>query len=488
MKASFKFSLLVVAAFLAMTFGIDRARLHEWIKLNFRVDQIVAGEWNRSKISANILTQGLLAGKLSEPHRVIVIEGSSASARGIDASVVQATLSRYGFDVSVIQLTGIGAGHFERSKLLRQFFHRLESLDKKEADVELFLLREIHPIWDKTFSANIEKNLGTTVLKGYVDLAYASRIIWEDIKQKKKETQPSSLNRLSFYISLLFEGLKNQFHVGWYQYLSGQPQFGIRGFQPLGSLKTTALTITNQFRRSGSEWFRSCHYATKVQNRIDQLYTQIDEDLCRNGCWSSSIESSAEGQEINEDDISTVRVQFTQIPRVFSQKGDFDKHQRTLCDSLTGSQDSATMTVFVHELTDRASDLASSQSHSVIKEMIQKTKRDIGSEPTPDTDLSNQVLFKNGIRLRRDLLSGLLPETVETSYFGFPSLLKRYRQYVSSACNLKHCVLGEQELAEFLSSTLPDEWVDDSHLTHLGAVRFSESLAQQIINRGLLSP
>ena len=33
-----------------------------------------------------------------------------------------------------------------------------------------------------------------------------------------------------------------------------------------------------------------------------------------------------------------------------------------------------------------------------------------------------------------------------------------------------------------------DEWMDDSHLTHLGAARFSEFFAQQIINRGLLSP
>ena len=109
---------------------------------------------------------------LADPavERILLLEGSSYSARGVDGPLLAQVMSRNGPRRAMIQVRLDGANHFERSWILE---HVLDSLspaqEQRLREMELTLLMEIQRGYDHSPLNGFMRNLGTSRAYAYMD-------------------------------------------------------------------------------------------------------------------------------------------------------------------------------------------------------------------------------------------------------------------------------------------------------------------------------
>lgn len=81
---------------------------------------------------------------------ILIVEGSSVAAYGIDNREVEAALAARGWDPVVLQLALPAANHFERTFLLEAFFRSLPRADRdKIRAARVVLLKEVFDLYDR---------------------------------------------------------------------------------------------------------------------------------------------------------------------------------------------------------------------------------------------------------------------------------------------------------------------------------------------------
>lgn len=106
-----------------------------------------------------------------EVERIILVEGSSYSARGLDGAMLGRLLSRRtGSKTVVLQMTLDGANHFERSWVLEHVLDRLDAgQEQRLRELEVTLLMEIQRGYDLSPLNGFMRNLGTSRAYAYMD-------------------------------------------------------------------------------------------------------------------------------------------------------------------------------------------------------------------------------------------------------------------------------------------------------------------------------
>ena len=104
-------------------------------------------------------------------ERIVLLEGSSYSARGLDGAMLGRLLSRRtGVRTAVLQMTLDGANHFERSWILEHVLDRLDrEQERRLREVELTLLMEIQRGYDYSPLNGFMRNLGTSRAYAYME-------------------------------------------------------------------------------------------------------------------------------------------------------------------------------------------------------------------------------------------------------------------------------------------------------------------------------
>jgi hypothetical protein len=105
-------------------------------------------------------------------RRIILVEGSSYSARGLDGAMMSRLVTRgTGIPTEVLQLTLDGANHFERSWILQNAIDRLSPEEKRLLQaVDVTLLMEIQRGYDYAPLNGFMRNLGTFRTYAYMTI------------------------------------------------------------------------------------------------------------------------------------------------------------------------------------------------------------------------------------------------------------------------------------------------------------------------------
>lgn len=102
---------------------------------------------------------------------VLVVNGASVTARGVDGRALEARLRREtGLSIAVVQLSLAGANHFERQAMARALVDGLPgALRTRLASMPMVILWEVHRGYDTELLATLEENRGTARAFAYLD-------------------------------------------------------------------------------------------------------------------------------------------------------------------------------------------------------------------------------------------------------------------------------------------------------------------------------
>ncbi|WP_330968864.1 hypothetical protein [Lysobacter sp. A3-1-A15] len=108
-------------------------------------------------------------------HLLVVVNGASLTARGVDGQARASRLRREtGLQVAVIQLSLAGANHIERQAIARSLVNGLDRDARRQlSSIPMVVLWEVHRGYDNELLAMLEENRGTARAFAYLDPAGA---------------------------------------------------------------------------------------------------------------------------------------------------------------------------------------------------------------------------------------------------------------------------------------------------------------------------
>ena len=175
----------------------------------------------------------LLQTKDWQKKPVIILEGSSATAFGINGGLLEKDLAHQGLSTTVLQFSLSGANHFERLFMLRVFLEELGAKHRKELQqAPTILLSEVFDAYDTSplYLFTKESYSQRAIAWSYPDNIWTAWKAWRQHYEKEE----------AFTWPLMEHLLLNRFAVGLFS--SMQP-FNYRkkedGFFPLSGTKKT---------------------------------------------------------------------------------------------------------------------------------------------------------------------------------------------------------------------------------------------------------
>lgn len=162
---------------------------------------------------------------------VFILEGSSATAFGVNGRLLEKFLLEKGIDVTVLQLSLSGASHFERLFMLRLFLEELGKTQSKQLQkAPGILFSEVFDAYDQNLLYLFSKEAYTQRTMTWM----TPSIAWNAWKSRSLNNQGSEVSSWMLLEHLFL----NQFSVG--QYSSMLPlnyQKKMDGFFPLSGTK-----------------------------------------------------------------------------------------------------------------------------------------------------------------------------------------------------------------------------------------------------------
>jgi hypothetical protein len=140
-------------------------------------------------------------------RNVLVIDGGSYPARGIDPKVLQAELSKRGYSTRVVLLSMSAGNHFERHEMYRDVLAGLSAADARNEN--WVLLAEVHVGYDERPFAQLGKNQDTARAYRYVTPANAAYGLYALLFGGGKDVE---LDHLPWVVAR--HALVNAFNVG----------------------------------------------------------------------------------------------------------------------------------------------------------------------------------------------------------------------------------------------------------------------------------
>ena len=109
---------------------------------------------------------------------ILIIEGSSITAFGIDNREVEAALAAQGWDPVVLQLSISGANHFERTFMIGAFFRNLSPADRNQIrNARVVLLKEVFDTYDNNPLSLFDKDEYQERAKVYMNPSNALQVL-----------------------------------------------------------------------------------------------------------------------------------------------------------------------------------------------------------------------------------------------------------------------------------------------------------------------
>jgi hypothetical protein len=175
---------------------------------------------------------------------ILIIEGSSATSRGVNGAALERSLRAAGVRVTVIQLSLSGANHLERLQLLQNFANSLSSSDwNRLRESRLILGREVQALYDRDPLAIYRNNPFTAntlaysnpdnlpILMNWMTIRYDLRELWN----RRPDLQLAATQFL--YNALRISYLQLRTSTGGPLLTPGfQPALKRADFQPAGLL------------------------------------------------------------------------------------------------------------------------------------------------------------------------------------------------------------------------------------------------------------
>ncbi|MCG8432718.1 MAG: hypothetical protein MJA83_01655 [Gammaproteobacteria bacterium] len=153
---------------------------------NVRAERVLKKQLGRLELA-------IQSGQL--PEALILIEGGSSSARGLNGELLQSLLAQSGHAALVLQFSMGGANHFERHKLISRFAEEYRKL-RGVGDINVILLLEVNRSYDFSPLSQFSENKFSDVNFYYSDaenLYYAAKALWNF---SKETSQSSFFSRL----------------------------------------------------------------------------------------------------------------------------------------------------------------------------------------------------------------------------------------------------------------------------------------------------
>ena len=510
---------LLVFAFglLSVVWMINIAADRELIFFNLRSDNLLRNEViTKQNASSGLgqedgcyelfhqISKDISKESVSTTCNVLIIDGSSISTRGLDGEMLQSILDRQGYSVRVIQLTAIGAGHYERRSLVRRNLEQFERF-YSHPSVNLILMDEINLLFDNDFLAGIRSNLLTEVSQGFIDINTAALIAKNELISGIVSVDKLG-NDLNFFIDIMKEGLLREFHVGWHGRILSKKQLNrsSKGHDPFGKVRNVELSLALTNSELTNSLYETCRlgksnsysvYVPKVHSNENAVY-------CETGCTSynyqllerldNKYEPSKTPHKIflvRESNATTTYHRVSNESDSLLPLGPVSNWKLLIC---LPSQPEITRNY--HVKLNFLGLEAQSRSPSVFwdRQLIQKHIQEmveniLASDATTKSDVSQEsMVLKRATLLRHQLMGELIENVDHIEWYTTPTLLNQYRSYYDNSCRIKSCLVEPQDLEEFINTTYADEWRDETHLSALGAYRFTTLLAERIIEKNLL--
>lgn len=150
---------------------------------------------------------------LADPsvERILLLEGSSYSARGVDGPLLAKLMSRDGPRTAMVQVSLDGANHFERSWVLGNALRSLDPAEKARLQsVDLVLLSEIQHQYDIDPFNGFERNLHTNRTFSYMSPVNA----WAGLRAVHSVGAEAPLSAWALLPSVLSHAAINAFSIG----------------------------------------------------------------------------------------------------------------------------------------------------------------------------------------------------------------------------------------------------------------------------------
>ncbi len=219
---------------------------------------------------------------------LIIIDGGSWAARGIDGDYLQSILKSEGYEVTLVQLTLPGANHFERYNLHNQFLNHALELDAnylREANV--VLLRELHRGYDKHPLAQFPQNTLANRNVAYLSPSNTVAAIRAWVMRMGEGMEEKDELTGALLRDVLVASLINFFQIGRLENLEPLSEIpSLPSYHPHEKARDEYRGmdwIINEYKRSRDETERHEQYAwikNIKEKRLESLYQGIvDEDL-----------------------------------------------------------------------------------------------------------------------------------------------------------------------------------------------------------------
>jgi hypothetical protein len=435
---------------------------------------------------------------------VLIIDGSSISTRGINGEMLQSILNHQGYSVRVIQLTATGAGHYERRSLVRRHLKTFEKF-YSHPSVNLVLMDEIHLLFDSDFLAGIRSNLLTKVSQGFIDVNTATLIAKNELVSGIDSLDKLG-NDLTFYIDIVKEGLLRQFHVGWHRRMLSQKKQSVflKGHDPFGKVRNFDISLALKKSKLPNSLSETCRLgkSNSYSVYVPEVHSNKNAIYCEHGCTSHSyqlferIDSKYEPSTtphkifiLREYNDTTTYQHVSSGNDSLLPLGPVNNWKLLIC---LPSPPTIKRNYFIKfnfvGLAPQSRSPSVFWDHQLIHKHIQAMVKAITySDGTKKLDMpQNTIVLKRATLLRDQLMGELIEHVDHIDRYTTPTLLNQYLSYYGNSCRISSCLVKPLDLEEFINTTYTDEWRDETHLSALGAYRFTTLLADNILEKHLL--
>jgi hypothetical protein len=146
---------------------------------------------------------------------LILIEGSSVTARGLNGGLLEKILKEQGVAATVVQISLDGANHVERLEILKQFVGNLSAADREKlAKSKIVFCQEIEAGYDRSPFNHVESNQFTDRTLAYLNVRNLPEIYrWLLGRYGFKEI----VQRKDLVAALVTHEFFNLFRIGYFQ-------------------------------------------------------------------------------------------------------------------------------------------------------------------------------------------------------------------------------------------------------------------------------
>jgi hypothetical protein len=512
-----RYILVFACGLLSVVWLISIAADRELMFFNLRSDNLLRNEvFIKQNASSGLghednchklfhqISKGTSTEFVSTTCNVLIIDGSSISTRGVDGELLQSILNRQGYSVRVVQLTAIGAGHYERRSLVRRHLKQLEKF-YSHPSVNLILMDEIHLLFDNDFLAGIRGNLLTEVSQGFIDINTAILIVKNELISGIDLVNKLG-NDLNLYIDIVKEGLLREFHVGWYGRMLSPKQLDLaaKRHTPFGEVRNVEINLALTNSKLTNSLYETCRseISGSYSVYVPEVHSNENAVYCETGCTGYNFRLF---EGINNEYKLSETPHKLFLVRKFSGTTTY-QHVTSGSNSLLPlgpvsnwklliclpSQPTITRNYYIKfnflGLAAQSRSPSVFWDHQLIQKHIQEMIKHIpSSDATKQSDRPHDsTVLKRAALLRHQLMGELIENVDQIGRYTTPTLLKHYRSYYDNSCRINSCLVEPQDLKEFINTTYTDEWRDETHLSALGAYRFTTLLTEQILGKNLL--